>query len=159
MGFSSPYEAGRVIGQPQPVQYMTYQNQIQNQNQNPNQIQPVPQQKVTPKPVVTLPPKLFDFDPDFFKGVENIEKSEFEGGKSEGQMKNGLLEGKGRLYYDNGEIYEGEWKNDQRDGKGIYKFPNGNAYKGDWKENKRDGYGIMKFSDCFYEGEWIQRRI
>ena len=63
MGFSSPYEAGRVIGQPQPVQYMTYQNQIQNpyqnQNQNPNQIQPVPQQKVIQKPVVTLPPKLY----------------------------------------------------------------------------------------------------
>ena len=106
MGFTSPYEAGRAIGPPQPVQYMAYQNQIQNQNQ----IQPIPQQKVTQKPVITLPPKLFDFDPDFFKGVENIEKSEFEGGKSEGQMKNGLLEGKGRTYYDNGEIYEGEWK-------------------------------------------------
>ena len=132
MGVTSPYQAGQVMNyQPQPVQNMVYQN--------PNQIpiQPVPQQKVTPKPVVTLPPKLFDFDPDFFKGVENIEKSEFEGGKSEGQMKNGLLEGKGRVYYDNGEIYEGEWKNDQRHGKGIYKFPNGNAYKGDWKEDKR----------------------
>ena len=30
---------------------------------------------VIPKPEIKLPdPKLFEFDPDFFKGVENIEK-------------------------------------------------------------------------------------
>jgi len=40
-----------------------------------------------------------------------------------GQVLNGVPEGKGIMYWKNGERYEGKWKNDERDGKGINIWP------------------------------------
>jgi len=41
-----------------------------------------------------------------------------------GQMFNDLPEGKGIMYYKNGDNYEGEWKNDNRERKGIMLYSN-----------------------------------
>ena len=41
-------------------------------------------------------------------------------GKYIGQLKEGIREGKGTIYWDNGDKYEGEWKNDKTHGQGIY---------------------------------------
>ena len=44
----------------------------------------------------------------------------FEGGYYEGDIKNGELEGNGKIEYSNGETYTGEFKNSKRDGKGCH---------------------------------------
>ena len=46
-----------------------------------------------------------------------------------GQVLNGVPEGKGIMYWDNGDRYEGEWKNDKKDGKGTYYYSNGERYE------------------------------
>ena len=40
-------------------------------------------------------------------------------------MIDSLAEGKGIMFYINGDRYEGDFKNDKPDGKGIYYFKNG----------------------------------
>ena len=37
-----------------------------------------------------------------------------------GQVLNGVPEGKGIMYWNNGDRYEGDWKNDERKGKEIF---------------------------------------
>ena len=160
MGCFSTYEEGQFQNGrgSYPVQYILLQNQYnvnQEKNQEENKNEEQTETQKVPKPEIKIPaPKLFEFDTDFFKGVENIEKSEFNGIKAEGQTKNGLLDGKNRVYYANGDIYEGEFKEDFRHGKGIYKYKSGNVYNGDWNKNQREGWGIMKFPTSYYEGEW-----
>ena len=58
--------------------------------------------------------------------INNINKQEikFNNGKYIGEVVNGLAEGKGTWYDDNGDRYEGEWRNDKQEGKGIYYLSN-----------------------------------
>ena len=78
-----------------------------------------------------------------------------DGDKYEGEWKNNIKEGKGKYNYNDGEIYEGEWKNDKREGKGIYFFDNGHRYEGEFKNDKREGKGIMYYNNGDrYEGEY-----
>ena len=64
-----------------------------------------------------------------------------------GQVLNGVPEGKGIMYFNNGDRYEGDWKNDNKEGKGIYYWNNGNRYEGDIKNGKSEGKGIMYYSN------------
>ena len=127
------------------VQYRTFQTRVVTvQNQN-----------VT----IQLPdPKLFEFDKDFLKDCNNIEKVTYSDFIYEGQMKNGKRNGKGRMTWtdDNGkgDVYEGEFKDGYRHGKGIYKYNNGNIYNGEWNMGDQEGWGVMKYKDGIYEGEW-----
>ena len=50
-----------------------------------------------------------------------------------GQILNGVPEGKGIMYWNNGDVYEGDWKNDKRKGEGITSKKNGDRYEGEWK--------------------------
>ena len=47
-------------------------------------------------------------------------------------MQNGVRNGKGVYYYENGDKYEGDWKNNLKDGEGILYFKKGDLYKGNW---------------------------
>ena len=77
------------------------------------------------------------------------------GNKYEGNWKNDKKEGKGILYYNNGNKYEGNWKNDKKEGKGIFNFNNGDRYEGDFKDDKREGKGILNYNNGNkYEGNW-----
>ena len=60
-----------------------------------------------------------------------------------GQVLNGVPEGKGIMYWDNGDRYEGEWKNDKKDGKGTYYYSNDERYEGDWVNGKREGKELI----------------
>ena len=76
-------------------------------------------------------------------------------GKYEGQLINNKREGRGKFYWNCGDIYEGEWKNDMKDGKGIYYCNNTNRYEGDFKNDKAEGKGIFYYNDgSRYEGDW-----
>ena len=69
------------------------------------------------------------------------------GDKYEGEWKNGLAEGKGIRYYKNGDRYEGNFINDLKEGKGIFYFNNGDKYDGEWKNDKKEGKGIYYYNN------------
>jgi len=76
-------------------------------------------------------------------------------GRYEGEVKNGLREGKGIYYHNNGGRYEGDWKNDKREGKGIEYYNNGDRYEGDFKNDNIEGKGIEYYNNGErYEGDW-----
>ena len=56
-----------------------------------------------------------------------------------GQVVNGLREGKGIEYYNDGDRYEGDFRNDKREGKGIHYFHNGDRMMGDYYNDKPIG--------------------
>ena len=79
-----------------------------------------------------------------------------------GEIKNKLKNGKGKLYYRNGNIkYEGEFVADKFEGNGKYIEENGKYYIGQWKNNKKHGKGkYLKnigyiFSSTLFEGEYL----
>ena len=72
-----------------------------------------------------------------------------------GNFRNDKPEGKGIIYWDNGDIYEGDWKNGKKEGKGIISYFNGDKYKGDFKNNKIEGKGIYLWKNSNkYEGDF-----
>ena len=44
---------------------------------------------------------------------------------------------KGKITFNNGNVYEGEIKNEKEDGYGIKKYKNGDEYKGYFKEGRK----------------------
>ena len=64
-----------------------------------------------------------------------------------GQVVNGLREGKGILYWNDGDRYEGEWRNDRAEGKGIYYHHDGNRYECDFRNGLKEGKGIAYFTN------------
>ena len=67
-------------------------------------------------------------------------------------MNNGKKEGKGRIYYKNGDKYEGDGKNNKKEGKGIYYWNNGNTY---WaiNGNIKWGYDSRNHNGGYFNGE------
>ena len=75
-----------------------------------------------------------------------------------GEFKNDLRNGKGILYYSNGNIqYEGDWINDNAEGNGKYIWENGQYYIGQYKNGLKHGKGTIFYSNgnIKYEGDWI----
>lgn len=78
----------------------------------------------------------------------------------DGQWRNGLKQGHGKLMYKtnglkNGDAYEGDFHLDTRSGKGtmVYRFEG--TYTGDWEEDRRNGKGSQEFNNGFrYTGDW-----
>ena len=78
----------------------------------------------------------------------------------QGEMVNGVREGKGTYTFSNGDKYEGDWKNNQMEGKGVYYFKDGDKYDGDWVGGKKEGQGTYYFSNgAKYEGNWVQSKM
>ena len=76
-------------------------------------------------------------------------------GKYIGETKNGLREGKGIMYYNDGNRYDGEWKNDGIEGKGIYYWNDGERYEADWKNGLSEWKGIYFWNNGErYEGDY-----
>ena len=79
-------------------------------------------------------------DSEFKKGVPSkvstfytAERDRYEGEMNINEM---LPNGKGILYYRNGDIYNGEFQNGDRHGKGKLTEKEGKIYKGIWKKDK-----------------------
>ena len=72
-----------------------------------------------------------------------------------GQWKEGKICGKGVRYHRNGDVYCGFYVNSIRDGLGKYVFSNGDSYEGQWKNGKANGKGFFKFKNGdIYEGNF-----
>lgn len=78
-----------------------------------------------------------------------------EGSQYEGQFKNGLFHGIGRIEYIDGEYYEGSFYKNEFEGNGFYRWKSGTIYKGAWKEGSMNGEGLMVYpeGDSVY-GVW-----
>jgi len=88
------------------------------------------------------------------KGIKNGKKWRYVG-----QVVNGLREGKGICYWEDGDRYEGDYRNDNKEGKGIYYFNSepfkGDRYEGDWRNDQREGKGIYYYNNGDrYEGDY-----
>lgn len=68
-----------------------------------------------------------------------------DGGKYEGELKDGLKHGVGTYYFANGDKYTGEFAGDLRHGKGSYSYATGARYEGEFKEGQRSGSGIYYY--------------
>ena len=86
-------------------------------------------------------------------------------GRYVGQVVNGLPEGKGIEYNNNGERYEGDFRNGKHEGKGIYYHNNGDRYEGDYRNGKREGKGIEyyhygnRMMGDYYNGKPIGKHV
>ena len=89
----------------------------------------------------------------------------YKDGRYVGQILNGLREGKGIKYWNDGARYEGDWKNDKREGKGIFYWKNGDIYEGDWRNDKIYGKGIYYYNNGdremgdYYDGKPIGMHV
>ena len=78
-----------------------------------------------------------------------------------GQFKDNLRNGKGILYYKNGNIlYEGEFVNGKREGQGKYFDEFGTYYDGQWKNNLKNGQGKICLPNgiIIYEGNFMNNK-
>ena len=64
------------------------------------------------------------------------------------------LNGKGKIKYENSDVYDGEIKGGIANGYGKIKYENGDVYEGEFKDGKPDGENVViKYSDnTYYEG-------
>ena len=122
---------------------------------------------------------------DFFKYFKKSGKSTdyYEDGsiKYEGEFLDDEYNGKGKLYYSNGEYYEGQFKNGKKDGigcefykngkkkydgkfvndkyednEGTYFYENGEIYIGQFQNGKKNGHGqIYKDDKIIKEGFFV----
>ena len=60
----------------------------------------------------------------------------------QGEWRQGLKHGKGRMSHSNGDMYEGEWWEGAMCGRGRYVHSNGTVFEGVFKDNKKCGPGI-----------------
>lgn len=60
-----------------------------------------------------------------------------------GSVKDGLKNGKGIIYFKNGEKYDGNWFNNEKHGKGKYFYEDKSNYSGDWKNDKYNDIGMF----------------
>ena len=70
-----------------------------------------------------------------------------DGGRYEGEVKDGKRHGKGTLFWTDGGRYEGEWQNDKRNGQGTHYYADGHKYVGQWKDNYKHGQGTYYFTN------------
>jgi hypothetical protein len=74
----------------------------------------------------------------------------------EGEWKDGVPHGHGKMVYSDGDVYEGEWKDGVPHGHGKMVYSDGDVYEGEWKDGDPHGHGKQKYSDgTVYDGNWI----
>ena len=83
------------------------------------------------------------------------QKVRLSGSVYEGEMKDGVMQGKGILTYDDGSRYEGDFRNGTFDGWGTLIYPDGHRYVGQFRNGTYDGTGTMTYPDGkVYTGEY-----
>lgn len=81
-----------------------------------------------------------------------------DGSKYQGQTKNGMFNGKGRMNHLNGDIYQGEFVDGKAHGDGVYIDQSGTKYEGQWQNNMYHGEGkeIFNFGSVGYQGDFVE---
>ncbi|MEQ9763358.1 hypothetical protein ABPS01_01545 [Streptococcus sp. ZJ151] len=74
-----------------------------------------------------------------------------------GVLRNGRLDGKGTLTYDNKDRYVGQFKDGAFDGQGTFYSHEGWSYTGEFKKGQANGHGRLKLPDGKqYQGKFKQ---
>jgi len=91
-----------------------------------------------------------------YKPLEGIGKVVESGSAKAGYIDaNGNHQGRFITHLADGRVYEGNYKNGVPNGYGKMTWSDGDVYEGNWKNNYQDGYGKMTWSDGdVYEGNW-----
>lgn len=116
--------------------------------------------------------RIISINGDFYEG--DIKKGIIEGKgifysdekkmTYKGYFKNNLFDGKGQQIFEILDkkklIYEGMFKNGKREGKGKFIFEDGNIYEGDFSNDKFNGEGYFKWKDGReYKGKWEDNQM
>jgi len=78
--------------------------------------------------------------------LESLFKEKAEDGSVyEGQARDGVRHGKGRITYSDGSIFEGQFENGNATGNGILRYKTGKvAYEGAWNGAQYEGQGVLQ---------------
>eukprot|EP00736_Rhodelphis_marinus_P012465 Rmarinus@m.5872 len=90
----------------------------------------------------------------------------------EGELKNNVKCGTGKMVYQSGDVYEGGWQDDQKCGHGTMEWENNGAretYEGQWARGMRNGHGVYTWCNSTsktspwarlnqYDGEWLDSK-
>ena len=78
----------------------------------------------------------------------------------EGEIKNSLFNGKGKMIYKDGSIYEGKFINGEKGNYGKITYDDGSYYSGNFKDELPNGYGEFKWNNgYFYKGNFKDGKI
>lgn len=79
------------------------------------------------------------------------------GNTYKGDLKRGLMDGKGIFSWPDGVVYEGTFTKNRLTGTGVYKWPDGSHYEGDIVESLRQGKGTFTSAkgNITYTGDWL----
>lgn len=53
----------------------------------------------------------------------------------------GVMKGKGKMFFKNGDVFDGEFSKDEIEGKGQMIYADDRIYTGNWKNGMKNGYG------------------
>jgi serine/threonine protein kinase len=82
------------------------------------------------------------------------------GNQFEGTLVQGSKEGKGKFIWNSGQRYSGDWTHDVPNGKGIFIFPDGSRYEGEVKDGMPHGQGTTHFKNGIaYTGDWVRGKL
>jgi len=97
------------------------------------------------------------FECDILNGIPDGDGKIFyqNGDIYNGSISLGYHHGKGRIIYKVGTIYDGEWNMGLKEGTGEL-IEDTYLYKGEWLNNKKHGKGEMKYSNTILNGEWYE---
>ncbi|MGH8120926.1 MAG: C13 family peptidase [Gammaproteobacteria bacterium] len=70
-----------------------------------------------------------------------------DGARYEGDMMNGVIEGKGRMLWPGGDRYTGSFRNGRFQGQGRFEFAGGDVYEGEFTDGAMTGTGTMHYAD------------
>jgi len=75
--------------------------------------------------------------------------------KFSGNMLNGVMEGYGNLFWNDGSLYSGQFVNNSRRGEGTLFYSNGDIFSGEWTDAGKTGGGIYMFHQgAVFKGEF-----
>jgi len=78
-----------------------------------------------------------------------------ESSRYEGDLKQGVISGRGKLSTPDGATYDGDWVDGKPDGYGKYNAPDGSSFVGGWTAGKQDGPGTYRDSAGeVLSGDW-----
>jgi uncharacterized protein (TIGR02145 family) len=79
----------------------------------------------------------------------------------EGELVNGIMEGKGKYLFKDGTLYVGDFKNNQLEGYGKFTYPSGKIYEGEVVRGKRQGAGLMFYKNgkTMFDGDWLDDKL
>ncbi|WP_194715328.1 protein kinase domain-containing protein [Noviherbaspirillum soli] len=120
--------------------------------------EPAPEPPLPRTRTLRLPNQIMtgDFTPDPVTGLVSGRGRIIwdNGDQFDGTMVRGQKEGRGEFRWANGQRYSGDWSRDQPNGRGTIQYPNGDRYTGDMRAGLPNGSGTLTFANGNrYRGE------